>query len=271
MRPLVATLVVAASAAGALAQDVPAVTVPFKLLPSRHMLVELTVNGKGPFKVIFDTGAPLNLVNGKLAKAAGIGTGGGFSWFGGIDTVEVETAKLGGVTLKKLPVIVMDHPTVRALSDTFAADYGRIDGIVGFPLFARYKTTVDYQRRELTLTPTGYKPGDYIKDLTEALTTATEATGPKVVAPAGVWGFAVAAADGGAAGVTVQTVAAGGPAARAGLKPGDRLLTLDGRWTDTVTDAYLATSLVKPGRPAELVVKRGDATVKLMCTPVNGY
>ena len=277
MRKLFLTLAVAAVTVTSMrGQDAPAPpvkaqTVPFKLLPSRHMLVELMINGKGPFRVIFDTGAPLNLVNAKLAKAAGVKNKGGFSLFSGPPTATLDKVKLGGVEVDKLPVMVMDHPTVKSISDAFEGDYGTIDGIVGFPLFARFATTVDYQKRELVMTPTGYKPGDYMKDLQNALTSAADKPGPKVVGAAGLWGFAVEKADDTDPGVVVKTVAADGPAAKAGLKPGDRVVTIDGRWSDTVGDAYIATSLVKPGRSAELSVVRGTDKLTLKCTPVKGY
>ena len=48
------------------------VVVPFKLLPSRHMLLDVTVNGKGPYHLIFDTGAPLNLIGSRVAKESGL-------------------------------------------------------------------------------------------------------------------------------------------------------------------------------------------------------
>src|SRR5689334_6689950 len=48
------------------------VVVPFELLRSGHMAVSVKVNQKGPFKLIFDTGAPITLVNNKLAREAGL-------------------------------------------------------------------------------------------------------------------------------------------------------------------------------------------------------
>jgi S1-C subfamily serine protease len=59
-----------------------------------------------------------------------------------------------------------------------------------------------------------------------------------------------------APGVTVKEVMEGSPAAAAGLKAGDRILTLDGRWTDTVADCYLAASYVTAGTSARLVLIR---------------
>ena len=47
--------------------------------------------------------------------------------------------------------------------------------------------------------------------------------------------------------MTIKEVLPGSPAAAAGLKVGDRLLTLDGRWTDSLADLYTAAGYVKPG------------------------
>ena len=61
-----------------------------------------------------------------------------------------------------------------------------------------------------------------------------------------------------------------GAAEAAGVKAGDRLLTIDGRWTDTITDAFTAASTVKPGREVVVVVKRSGKEVKLKATPGRG-
>ena len=277
---LAASLLTIAIAGGLQAQAVPDITpvkVPFKLLPSRHMLIEVKVNGKGPFKLIFDTGAPLNIVTTRLGKATGISKGGGGGLLamlgGGLNQVEIATMTLGDVTAKKVAAIVMDHPTVGAISDAFAEEYGAIDGIVGFPFFARFATTVDYQKKELSLSPRDFKQGDFIADLTKSLTEASENAGrAKVVGPAGLWGFALtkAKADD-EPGVTVGEVYEGTPAAKAGVKVGDRLLTIDGRWSDSVGDAQVAASLVKPGRKADVTLTRDGKTLTVSVTPVVGY
>ena len=49
----------------------------------------------------------------------------------------------------------------------------------------------------------------------------------------------------------MKAVLAGGPAAAGGLKAGDRILTIDGRWTDTLGDAYVAAGFAKPGQAGD--------------------
>ena len=59
-------------------------------------------------------------------------------------------------------------------------------------------------------------------------------------------------------------------AAKGGLKKGDTLLTLDSRWTDTVSDTFQAAALTKPGKAVVLVVKRDGKELKLTVTPGKG-
>ena len=59
---------------------------------------------------------------------------------------------------------------------------------------------------------------------------------------------------------------AGTPAAKAGFKTGDRLLTLDGRWTDTVADLYLASSLIALERPIVARISRDGKKMELKLT-----
>jgi len=254
-----------------LADEKP-ITVPFELLRSRHMAVEVKVNGKGPYRLIFDTGAPTNLINNKLAKEAGVlkkdDKGPAVPLFGMAGAKTIDTLELGDAKLEKVPVMVMDHPTVNAISKVL----GPIDGIVGFPFFARYRTTIDYQKKELTLVPNGYVPGDVMQGLLEKLMSGTKGKPePAVIAPAAVWGFTVDKnKDDEDAGVTVKDVLSGSPAAEGGLKKGDRLLTLDGRWTDSLADTFHAASLVKPGRAVAVVVQRDGKEVKLTVKPAKG-
>ena len=248
------------------------VVVGMEMLPSRHFVVYAKINGEGPFRLILDTGAPITLLNSAVGKKTGLTKKGGGGLFGGMNAVPVKTLEIGGVVAENSTAVVMDHPTVKAISDAFEKDGGPIVGIVGFPFFAKFAMTVDYEKKELTLTPNGYKPGDYMQDLMKNLMNADALNKPRTVAVGGVWGFEVGKeADDEKDGVTLVTVYDGTPAAKAGLKAGDRLLTLDGRWTDTVGDATLAASLVKPGKAAALVLTRAGKELKASVTPVKGY
>jgi hypothetical protein len=248
------------------------IVVPFELLKSRHMAIQVKINGKGPYRVIFDTGAPTNLINNKIAKEAGVVTKedkGGFPFGAMMGVRTIKTFEVGGVKLEGMPTMVMDHPTVAAIAEVV----GPIEGLVGYPFFARYKMTIDYQKKEMTLVPNGNKPDDAMQGLMNKLLAGSSGkkAEPTVLAPAAVWGFTVGKSKNDESeGVVVTDVVEGGPAAAGGLWIGDRLLTLDGRWTDSVGDTFFAAGTVKPGKAVTLLVKRDGKEVKLTVTPARG-
>jgi Aspartyl protease/PDZ domain len=252
--------------------------VKFDLVSSGHFIVKAKINGHGPYNLIFDTGAPTSLVTPKVAKEAGLTKDATdkplIPIFGMMGQVKIKDFQIGDVKAENVNAMIMNHPTVEAFSEAFKEKYGSIEGIVGFPFFARYKMTVDYAAEEMTFVPSGYKPGDVMQDLMQTVMGSFSSGGkpqPKVAAPAGLWGLEISKdkkdED---AGVDVKTVLGGGPAADAGLKSGDRILTIDGRWTDSVTDAYQAASFVKPGKSTVVVVKRDGKEVKLTVLPKTG-
>jgi hypothetical protein len=247
------------------------VTVPFELLKSGHMAVMVKVNDKGPYRVIFDTGAPVTLLNNKVAKESGLLKDvkrPAFTLFGSMGPVKVPSLAVGDVKAENLSAVVMDHPTVEALAKAL----GPLEGIVGFSFFARYKVTIDYQAKQMTFVPNGFEPPDAMQALMTMLMAPPRDKQPaKLVVPAAQWGLVVHKEAGDEeAGVTVKDVLPGGAAAAAGLRAGDRLLTLDGRWTDTVVDCYTAAAAVQPGRAAKVAVRRGGKEVELTVTPRPG-
>ncbi len=250
------------------AGDVPkSFTVPFDTIKTQHMIVKVKINGKGPYTLIFDTGAPDSLVNNKLAKEAEIlpknSKGPGLSLFGARGQFKIKMLEAGDLKAENLSVMVVDHPTVAAISNVV----GPIDGIVGFTFFARYKMIIDYQKKEMTFTPNDYNPPNAMDAIMKLVfAPQAERNKPRVLAPGGLFGFQVDKdAKDEDAGVTVKEVLADSPAAAAGLKVGDRLLTLDRRWTDTVADCYYAASRVRPGEAVSATVRRDgkDLTFKL--------
>ena len=253
------------------APDTKPVAVPFELFPTKHIAVKIKVNGKGPYRVIFDTGSPVTLLSNKVADEAGLLDKKGpqplFNPFGAGGEAKIKRLDLGDLKVEKVSAIIMDHPGVQAMSSAF----GSVEGIVGFPVYARYRMTLDYQAKTLTFAPSKYEPGDALEAIVTSLMMMTQDGPPKVIAPSGQWGLVVRKPAGDeAAGVTVKEVLPGSAAAAAGLKAGDRLLTLDGRWTDTVADTYIAASFVKPGAAVPVTVRRDGKELELTVQPVPG-
>jgi len=263
-------LVIAVAAATAPAAPAPdrSVTVPFELLKSGHMTVMVKVNGQGPYRLIFDTGAPITLLNTRIAREAGLLKDAPrplSPLFGAMGEARVKELQVGDQKAENVAAVVMDHPTVAAIGRAF----GPIDGIVGFPFFARYRMTLDYKSRTMTFVPSGFKPPDVMQGLMMAL--LKDDGDPQVLAPAAQWGI-LAAKDGAdeEAGVTVMKVLTGSAAAAGGVKVGDRLLTLDGRWTDSLEDLYSAAGHVKPDVTVTLTVRRDGKEVELKVKPTAG-
>jgi hypothetical protein len=244
--------------------------VPFTMLPTNHMLVEAKINGKGPYRLIFDLGAPITLLSNRASEAAGVVQADAprAFLFGMRGEAEIAKLEAGELSAAKLPVVVFDHPILQALGDVIGR---RIDGIMGFTLFARYRTTIDYQTRKMTFVPVDYEVRDLLKDLPERM------LGPKVarervLVPLGVWGIRLGKPTGGldTPGVPVTAVDGGSPAERGGLKPGDVITTLDGRWTASVADVFAAAADAEPGRAAEVVILRDGKEMTLSITPAEG-
>jgi membrane-associated protease RseP (regulator of RpoE activity) len=250
--------------------------VKFELVPSGHFIVKVKLNGSGPYNLIFDTGAPSTLITPRIAKEAKLTDKAKdkplIPIFGMMGQVKIKDFQVGDVEAHDVSAMIMDHPTVALFSKEYEKKYGVIDGIVGFPFFAQYKMTVDYSAKEMTFVPNGYKATDVMQDLMNTVMQAmSQKPQPKVAAPAGLWGLELTkSASDDADGVDVKMVMSGGAAAAAGLKEGDRLLTIDGRWTDSIPDAFTAASFAKPGKPVNVVIKRDGKEIKLSVSPKTG-
>src|SRR5262245_35878746 len=106
--------------------DAKPAEVPFELLKTRHIVVQVKLNGKGPYRFLFDTGAPLTVAGQQAARewelTAALGT----------SRTQVRSLELGDLKAENIPVVIVDHPAVTALSRVA----GPIHGIIGFPFFA---------------------------------------------------------------------------------------------------------------------------------------
>jgi putative serine protease PepD len=79
----------------------------------------------------------------------------------------------------------------------------------------------------------------------------------------------VVTSDAGGGGARIRSLASGGPAAKAGLKPGDVITAFDGRKISAPADLSSAVDRRQPGDAATVVVRRGAATQTLTATLGN--
>jgi hypothetical protein len=240
------------------------ILIPIEVVRSGHIAICAKINGHGPYRFIFDTGAPSLVISEQVARDARIlprdFSRPFFTPLGNLGEYTVRSIELGRAQQPGLQASVWNHPTVEEISKMF----GRFEGLIGFPFFARYSVTIDYKSHTIALAPCSFRPEDTEQKMTRKLTDGDVA---KLFAPGESLGIAVSKdTRDESAGVTITTVMPHGPAETAGLKQGDRLLTLDGRWTDSVEDCYAALSGVDSSRPVDITFKRDGVPLKTRIT-----
>jgi predicted aspartyl protease len=129
-------------------------TAGFMIGPVRPvLLVEARINGRGPFRLVLDTGAGQTIIAPGVANEAGIVARGSMTLMGaggpegGARTGRAEIA-LGSARARGIGVVVAP------LVDRIAREVGaRVDGIAGTNLFADGRLVLDYPGRRMWLQP----------------------------------------------------------------------------------------------------------------------
>ena len=201
-------------------------TVRFQLRDS-IVLIEATVNGKGPFSFIVDTGAAMTVLKPETAAKAGLAD----------RVTEVDSIALGKAVAKKVQVAVRAIPQ---------ADRPDCDGILGATFLSRFVTTIDYPARTIKLVPADSAPatlGFSYRTIPDDLANEVGLEG----------------------GLEVRAIAAGGPAAKGGLRKGDIIREVNGKRVDTADQYRALLASIKPGDAVSLkgVRDRKDVEVKL--------
>jgi predicted aspartyl protease len=130
------------------------------------MFVDVMVNGRGPFRMLVDTGCSFTLVSPRLAAAVSASASDPASapFYGEnglgdparIRRVLLQTVDVGGARFEGVPACVS------TAFDFFSKISGRrVDGTLGYPLFADLYVALDYPGRRLLLSqawPIGIPP-----------------------------------------------------------------------------------------------------------------
>ena len=142
----------------AIANGATQTTFPFRLL-NNHLYTDAWVNGRGPLLFIVDTGGE-NILVPSTARKLGIKTEGAMAGTGvgdkavSVGLAKVKSLKVGGADFKDQVVYVMDFIP----NDVEGVD---IKGMLGFTVFKRFVTRIDYGRHEITLIePDHFNPTD---------------------------------------------------------------------------------------------------------------
>ena len=120
-------------------------------LSTRHPIIEVRINGKGPFRFVFDTGAGGTMIDKAIAQ--------------GMDLPTLGMAQVGDATgneHRTMPLVKIDSIEIGGAEFTgsmgIVGDFSHVfpgddcpDGILAFKTFAECLVTLDYPNRRLVL------------------------------------------------------------------------------------------------------------------------
>ena len=252
--------------------------VPYRLTMTNHYLVRVKINGKGPFNFLVDTGAPYVFVSTEVAKKINLPEAPKGDYWTAVDRFDLE----GGAKLTKIKVRVED-PFQLVGMNAMGLPGVTIDGMLGYTVLARFKMEFDPTKDRMTWTRLDFDPevpfvprnlkikedpgiqamnmlGPMMKGLSFLVGKQPEDT----LHPQGLLGIEFDD------GLKVVAVLPDSPAAKAGIKPGDRLAKLAGKAVGNPKAAHEAIATVKAGDSVKIEVERGGQTVAAKLTAAEG-
>ena len=115
----------------------------------RSKVIEITINGKGPFKVFFDTGASVNFLDSGVIAQLSLPASNSVGRFSGLSgrpvdakSFHVQELRIGDLTLNDQEFFNVTIPLPKSYA---------IVGAVGYPLFSRVLVKTDYAHHQLDL------------------------------------------------------------------------------------------------------------------------
>jgi len=250
------------------AEEAAPVAVPYKLTDTKHLLVRAKINGKGPFNLIMDTGAPALFITKAAAKQASV-TPGKDGW-GRFERFELE----GGLVIDKAGAMIEDPFQLKGMNGMGLAGV-EIHGMLGFNLLAKYKITYDLTSDKLLFEKLNYEPppimrlGDgggqpggleMLGNIMKIAGPLLGMNGPPQRKARGYLGIELAQSDDG---VTVSSVLPGSPADNAGIKAGDKITKYFQNQIDLIADMTRISGKKVAGDEIILTVQRGTEAKKI--------
>jgi len=264
-------LLLAAPAAAAdpkpASQPAATVEVPYCLTETKHVMVRVKINGRGPFNLILDTGAPAVFVTKAVAKKAKVETD--EKGWANFDSFELE----GGLKVEKARARVEDLFQLEGMNGMGLAGV-ELHGVVGYNVLAKYRIGYDFTADKLAFEPqtdfdppalvplAGGKGQGGLEMIGPLMKTLASLMGMKpnfATVPRGFVGIEFADDDG----VVVKKVLAGSPAERAGVKVGDKIEQVKNVGIDDGKDLARALAKAGVGTKLTVTVKRGEKSEDL--------
>lgn len=122
---------------------------------SNRMTVPVSVDGKGPYAFIIDTGAERSVVSRELADTLGLDAGARARLFDFAGTSTVNTVKVSSMTAGSLNTSDMEAPSLAA------ANLGA-PGMLGIDALQGHRVVIDFDRKRMTLAPAKKHPNGEI-------------------------------------------------------------------------------------------------------------
>ncbi len=251
------------------ADDKPATKyeIPYRLTDTKHVLVRAKINGKGPFNLILDTGAPAVFITKPIAKKAGVDLD--EKGWGTFAAFEVE----GGLKMEKVKTRVEDLVQIDGMNSMGLAGV-ELHGVIGYNVLAKFRIEYDFTADKLAFIELkGFEPpapekvdakgGDDIQSMGPLVKMLAALSGIKPnfeIVPRGFVGIEF---DDSKDGVVIKKVFPGSPADKAGFKAGDIISAVKASDVETSKDLAKALAKAGVGTKLKLSVKRGDKTEEL--------
>jgi len=113
-------------------------------------IVQVLVNGQGPFRFVLDTAASKTIIDRGLAERLGLPGGPEAMALGAgglmpVRLARLEELRLGGLTLRDLEVGVADLSAFREVLDV------PVEGVLGSDVLEGLVITIDYRRKRLSI------------------------------------------------------------------------------------------------------------------------
>jgi predicted aspartyl protease len=121
--------------------------------------VVTTIDGKGPYHFLVDTGAGITVITPQAAQRMGLVGGRNIQANGMGGSVRVRTLELRSVRVGRAVVNDVAAAIIPLPPDfTYQGDYGTIDGVLGYSFLKHFAVTIDLRNHRLTLTsPKAYR------------------------------------------------------------------------------------------------------------------
>jgi serine protease DegQ len=240
------------------ADEPKAIKVHYILTDTKHVMVRVKMNGKGPYNLILDTGAPAMFITTKVAKDVGLKNAKGWSDF---ESLVIE----GGLKVDKARARAEDLFQLEGMNSLGIAGL-ELHGGIGYEILARYRITYDFTKDKIDWVPLNFKP-EKLQGVGGGGQGSLEMIGPIIKTMSALMGIepnfkavgrgfiGVILKDEGKS-VIVDQVLANSPADKAGLKPGDKIIAGKSKSIAKASDLNIITSKLKVGDKLTFDIER---------------